>query len=124
MEASLLLSWLLVLLRYSTDGDVAFNWGYGKFRDDGLPTSNIMSSISAIDVPLDLNTPLSTGLTVLSSCVQTATKPDGSNVDLDDIHLTIDNTSTQIKDDKAKGDGLPTNSSLFVSFTLEMIDLI
>ncbi|KAF2404842.1 peptide synthetase [Trichodelitschia bisporula] len=52
-EDILLLAWLLVLSRYSVDGDADLSWGHSELDDDGECEHNVSSTLSTADVRLD-----------------------------------------------------------------------
>jgi hypothetical protein len=52
-EDVLLLAWLLVLSRYSVDGDVSFGWGCDELDSEGACEPSFPSTLSTADIRLD-----------------------------------------------------------------------
>jgi hypothetical protein len=108
-EDAVLLSWLLTLFRYSSDGEITFNWGYSSdLNDQEQYDTNSTLTLSTANICLDPSAPLSATLAAISVSRRKEEKNGSTCSDYRPIFFTND---TSVTDEAVSDLGIKTSVS-------------
>lgn len=107
-----LLSWLIVLFRYSHDGAVAFSWGYSEVHNGGMCSSETVSTLAATDVNLDLSTKPTSVLSAVKSHSQQEGEMESKSAAVRPLYLMNAVSSTDAIQNAAEEEQCLLNVSL------------